>query len=167
MIRVLLTTFILLIPTLGWSKSFTIKSISVNCDLSSVCKRFEDKLGSLKKEVLTPSKLRNKLRPYLFDNSIATFSYEVRETSIGIVLKIIVTSRKIINDISFEIEPDTINSGGIKNLLPYYEGEYHNPDLDGEAEAGISKFLIDAGVADPKVQIKQVITPRQVPGMMK
>jgi len=157
MIRVLLTTFILLIPTLGWSKSFTIKSISVNCDLSSVCKRFEDKLGSLKKEVLTPSKLRNKLRPYLFDNSIATFSYEVRETSIGIVLKIIVTSRKIINDISFEIEPDTINSGGIKNLLPYYEGEYHNPDLDGEAEAGISKFLIDAGVADPKVQIKQVI----------
>lgn len=158
MIKVFLTTFMLLIPTFGWAKSFTIKSINVLCDETTLCKRFEDKLGPLKKEVLTPKKLRDRLRPYLFDSSIATFSYEVRETSIGVVLKVNTTSRKVISDISFKLSQSGINTGRLKNLLPYYEGEYHNPEQDAEAEAKISEFLINAGVADPLVAMETVIS---------
>jgi len=154
MIKVFLATFMLTLPIFGWAKSFRIKSIHVVCDQSSVCKRFEDKLNPLKKETLTPKKLRERIRPYLFDKSIASFSYEVLETSIGEVLKIKVSSRRIINNISFEMNPDTVSTAGLKNLLPYYEGEYYNPDLDAEAEAKIAKFLVEAGVADPKIILK-------------
>jgi outer membrane protein insertion porin family len=154
MIKVLLTTFLLLFPIFSWGQSFKIKIVNVACDETSVCKRFEDKLSSLKNVDLNPRKLREKIRPFLFDLSIATFSYQVIKTDIGTVLKVKTTSRKIINSISFEMNPRSIDLGGLKNLLPYYEGEYHNPDLDAEAEAKVSKFLLEAGVANPKISIE-------------
>ncbi|RLA65227.1 MAG: hypothetical protein DRQ88_02795 [Epsilonproteobacteria bacterium] len=156
MIRVFLTTFMLLIPAFGWAKSFQIDSINIVCDQTNICRRFEDKLGSLKKEILTPKKLQIRLKPYLFDRSIATFSYEVRNTHIGVVLKVDITSRKIINNISFELPAESINTSSLKNLLPYDENEYHNPGLDAEAEAKVSEFLINAGIADPMVTIELI-----------
>lgn len=160
MMRVALLILSLLFGLSFSAHALNISKLEIVCAEGLSCVEFEGKFDPLLGN-WEETRLRERLRLFLFDPSIQKFSFEVLEEN-GLQKGIIkLTPHRLIGNVQFVVNYP-VDLLDLKKTFPYREGEIFDENKGSEAYGAISRYLSEHGFSQDSVSLELLPRDTQV-----